>query len=191
MKPNALLQTLREKQLLTVAIIATVVVGTVSAGVAIGVLTEQPDQERPQQTNKLVIINGTAHVTENSTVNYVNLTVRRGTRNVNLSSVTIEWLGPNVAENLVSKDKTTAGVETSSDSRYFRAVPLRDQDNSAPLVNAQTDRFKLVINVPAISGQRLAPGDTVELKLITPRRAVTRYTITIPESLGEQTTVQV
>lgn len=195
MKLNALQQAIREHQFFTVALLACSIAIVLIAGFTTGVLTGQPDQERPQQTDKLLVVNGTAHVTENSTIDYVNLTVRPGSRDVNLSTTTIEWLGPNGARNLVFEDEAvsdpSSDTATPDDGRHFAVVSLRDDDRSTPVVNDQTDRFKLVINATAVSGQQLAPGDTVEVKLITSYHAVTQYTITIPASLDDQTTVEV
>ena len=190
MKLDSLRQAGRNRQVRTVVALVGILAVTVIAGFGVGLLTDQPDQERPQQTNKLIIDKGTADVTENATVDTVALTVRRGTTDVNLSTTTIEWLGPNSAQSLVFADETSDTV-SPGDGRQFSVIASRDEDKSSPVVNDDTDRFRLVINVTAVSGQQLVPGETVDVKLITAPGAVTRYTITIPESLDDQTTVNV
>lgn len=190
MKLDVLQRTLRENRLLTVVVLAILVVGTVSGGFALGVFSDQSEKDRPDIRYRLIVDNATAHVTENGTIDRVNLTVRQGTEDVNLSTTTIEWLGPHAGTNLVfaTEREVAAGPP---DDPYFRAIPIRDRDASAPVMNDQSDRFELVINVRSVAGEQLSPGESVDLKLVTSRRAVTHYTIEIPESVGDQSRVAV
>lgn len=191
MAPENLLGAFRRNPLLALGVVVAIGGAITVAGLGAGVLESSTDEHPGHVNNKLVVVSGVANVTENSTVDHVNVTVRRGTRDVNLSTTTIEWLGPHAAKNLVLGTETGTNSVAPGESRYFRLVPLRDSDDSAPEMNDQADRFKLVINATAVSGHRLSAGDEVQLKLITSRRAVTRFIVTIPESLDANRTVEV
>lgn len=191
MAPENLLEAFRRNPLLVLGVVVAIVGAITVAGLGAGVLERSTDERPGLDMNKLAVVNGVANVTENSTVDYVNVTVRRGTRDVNLSTTTIEWLGPHAAKNLVLETETDASSTTPGGSRYFRLVPLRDGDDSAPEMNDRTDRFKLVINATAVGGHQLSAGEEVQLKLITSRRAVARFIVTVPESLDANRTVEV
>lgn len=131
------------------------------------------------------IVNSVANVTESGTVDYVNLTVvRNGSADVDLSSVTVEWVGPKTAMTL------PYGTDPGSEA-VFSVVPVEDADDSAPVLNSPDDRFKVVINAETLSGKQLEAGQKVALKLTTKNGENVIHRVRIPESLEEGSKVSV
>jgi hypothetical protein len=124
-----------------------------------------------------VIVTDSAVVTDSGTVESVALTVR-AERRLDVSNVTVTWVGPYDATTLVSGEGASR----------FDVVPLRDADDSAPVLNDQSDRFRVVLDAPVASRERLARGDEVHLELYTVERDRTLHTVTVPESASQNTT---
>ncbi|WP_158056370.1 archaellin/type IV pilin N-terminal domain-containing protein [Halorussus halophilus] len=190
-----------------IVFIAMVLVAAIAAGVLINTAgflqtkSEQTGQESSAQvSNRVQVVSGFGNVA-NEEVNYINLTVMRGSGSddINLSSATIEWLGPNEAKTLVSgsEDDMNAynlGGNSKSnpgETANFTVKSIKDPDDSVPVLDEQDDRFKISLNSTAISGQRLSEGQTVELKLTTQYGAVTIYRANIPQSLSQESAVTV
>ncbi|WP_135829022.1 archaellin/type IV pilin N-terminal domain-containing protein [Halorussus halobius] len=182
--------------------------------------SEQTGQDSTAQvSNRVEVVSGFANVA-NEQVNNINLTVMRGSGSddINLSAATIEWIGPNDAKTLTeatlpeangwdsaeySGGTVTKEVEDSDgsgdkslddrlgNSNHFNVSHIKDPDGSVPVLNSQDDRFKITLNASAISGQALAEGQEVQLKLTTQYGAVTQYRANIPQSLSQESAVTV
>jgi flagellin FlaA/flagellin FlaB len=158
------------------------------------------------------VVSGFGNVTtagNNERVDYINLTVMRGSGSddINLSTATIEWIGPNDAKTLTSADQENAIAEWSSGepgvtngdgdeagsaaAANFTVDSIKDTDDSEPVLNSQDDRFKIIMNTTAISASRLGEGQNVELKLTTQYGAVTVYRANVPQSLSQESAVSV
>ncbi|EFW93112.1 flagellin A2 [Haladaptatus paucihalophilus DX253] len=188
-----------------IVFIAMVLVAAIAAGVLINTAgflqskSEQTGQDSTAQvSNRVEVVSGFGNVTNNEQVDYINLTVMRGSGSddINLSTATIEWIGPNKAKTLVAgnmsqADATSAGTGTPGSSNYFNVSDIKDEDASAPVLNSQDDRFTISMNATAISAQSLQEGQTVELKLTTQYGAVTLYRANIPQSLSQESAVTV
>ncbi len=180
-----------------IVFIAMVLVAAIAAGVLINTAgflqskSEQTGQDSSAQvSNRVQVVSGFGNVTDSEQVDYINLTVMRGSGSddINLSTATIEWIGPNKATTLVSGDMTE--VDTAG-STQFNVSDIKDQDGSAPVLNSQDDRFTISMNAGAIGGNDLGEGETVELKLTTQYGAVTLYRASIPQSLSQESAVTV
>ncbi|WP_049970234.1 archaellin/type IV pilin N-terminal domain-containing protein [Haladaptatus cibarius] len=180
-----------------IVFIAMVLVAAIAAGVLINTAgflqskSEQTGQDSSAQvSNRVQVVSGFGNVTDAEDVDYINLTVMRGSGSddINLSTATIEWIGPNKATTLVSGDINDVD---STDSTHFNVSDIKDQDGSAPVLNSQDDRFTISMNAGAIGGNNLGEGETVELKLTTQYGAVTLYRASIPQSLSQESAVTV
>lgn len=189
------LRTLVVRNRAFIGLLALVVIAAASAGV-VAVSNDEPTHpDPPQERNCLAVERATANATEDPTVDSVTLTVVGGTTNIDIAASTVEWLGPNAARTLVHGNRTAtnaaAPATAPGEGEHITSVVPRDRDGSAPVLDGPDDRFEVVVNATAVGGHRLQRGDEVTLKLITPRGAVTRYDVTIPQSLAEGTTVEV
>ncbi|MFC4551259.1 MULTISPECIES: archaellin/type IV pilin N-terminal domain-containing protein [Halorussus] len=77
------------------------------------------------------------------------------------------------------------------DFDYFDVTKIKDPSKSVPVLDEQDDRFKIMLNTTAITGQRLSEGSEVELKLTTQYGAVTIYRANVPQSLSQENAVTV
>ena len=190
-----------------IVFIAMVLVAAIAAGVLINTAgflqskSEQTGQDSTAQvSNRVIVVSGFGNVTTvsgNEYVDEVNLTVMRGSGSddINLSTATIEWIGPNKATTLTENTTANAIKETgdagAGNSNYFNVSDIKDEDRSAPVLNSQDDRFTIVLNTTAITDQKLQEGQTVELKLTTQYGAVTLYRANVPQSLSQESAVTV
>ncbi|KZN23591.1 flagellin [Haladaptatus sp. R4] len=187
-----------------IVFIAMVLVAAIAAGVLINTAgflqskSQQTGQDSTAQvSNRVEVVSGFGNVTSSEQVDYINLTVMRGSGSddINLSTATIEWIGPNkaktlVAGNLSATNAKSAGM-TPGDSHYFNVSDIKDEDDSAPVLNSQDDRFTISMNATAIGAKALGEGQTVDLKLTTQYGAVTLYRANIPQSLSQESAVTV
>ena len=176
-----------------IVFIAMVLVAAIAAGVLIdtaGFLqtkSEQTgDESTAQVTNRVNVVSTIGNVTFDDTdgqyeVDYVNLTVMKssGAGDVNLSTATIEWLGPDDGRVLQKAD--------APDARNFSVETIRDAGDTAPVLTAQEDRFRVVLDADAITGG-LAARQQFTVKVVTASGAVT-YHHSVPETLSDDTAV--
>jgi flagellin-like protein len=187
-----------------IVFIAMVLVAAIAAGVLINTAgflqtkSEATGQEASSQvSNRVTVVAATGDVTgeandayKNGTVRYVNLTVMRsaGAENINLSSATIQWIGPDNAVTL------TNGPDT--------AETIKGENKE--VLTTQEDRIKLVLNASAIrdpSGNftaastannqtGLSEGEKAQVEITTQYGATTPYWISVPESLDGKSAVK-
>ncbi|WP_276301321.1 archaellin/type IV pilin N-terminal domain-containing protein [Halorussus lipolyticus] len=187
-----------------IVFIAMVLVAAIAAGVLVNTAgflqtkSEQTGQESSAQvSNRAQVVSAYGNVTDDAHVDYVNLTVMRGSgsEDVNLSAATIEWIGPDTAETLVGKNATMAGgnyvIDPASDE--FEISPIQDPGHTVPVLSDQTDRFR--ITIPAVllddDGDGLEKGEEAEVRIVTQHGAVTLYRVTVPQSLSQKNAVTV
>lgn len=174
-----------------IVFIAMVLVAAIAAGVLINTAgflqtkSEQTGQESSAQvSNRVQVVSGFGSVA-NERVTEINLTVMRGSGadDINLSSATIEWIGPNKATTLTYSS-------TAADGSNFTVTAIKDPDGSAPVIDAQSDRFTVTMNPTQIGGD-LREGSEVRLKITTQYGSVTLYRANIPQSLSQESAVTV
>ncbi|MCO8245241.1 MULTISPECIES: archaellin/type IV pilin N-terminal domain-containing protein [unclassified Haladaptatus] len=189
-----------------IVFIAMVLVAAIAAGVLINTAgflqskSEQTGQDSTAQvSNRVQVVSGFGNVTTlNSSgaydpngkeyVDTVNLTVMRGSGSddINLSTATIEWIGPNKAVTLVNG--------SNANGTQFTVSAIKDGDESVPVLNSQDDRFTISLNASGIAGNNvygLSEGQTAELRLTTQYGAVTLYRVNVPQSLSQESAVTV
>ena len=189
-----------------IVFIAMVLVAAIAAGVLINTAgflqskSEQTGQDSTAQvSNRVQVVSGFGNVTTldgtgaydqngKEYVDTVNLTVMRGSGSddINLSTATIEWIGPNKAVTLVNG--------SSANDTQFTVSAIKDGDDSVPVLNSQDDRFTISLNASGITGNNvyeLSEGQTAELRLTTQYGAVTLYRVNVPQSLSQESAVTV
>jgi len=195
-----------------IVFISMVLVAAIAAGVLIdtaGFLqtkSEQTGQDSSSQvTNRLNIApksGAVGTVDGENVIGRVNVTVHQnpGSGNVDLRNVTVQWLDP-------SGVYTITHYRVDDEHPDFAVVPLKDGDGSLPVLNDADDRFLLVFDTGAAptdvkveddgdtydldhTGEPLAEGSTVNIRLTTKGGATTQTTVTVPQTLSGQTAVQ-
>jgi len=187
-----------------IVFIAMVLVAAIAAGVLIdtaGFLqtkSEQTGQESSAQvSNRVQIVSAYGNVANDDRVDFVNLTVMRGagSDDINLSSATLEWIGPDTASTLVGKNATIEDgkyvIDPASDE--FEVTPIKDPGNTVPVLSNQEDRFRVTIPAYLLDddGEGLKKGEEATVKLTTQYGAVTVYRVTVPDSLSKKNAVTV
>lgn len=177
-----------------------VLVATISAGVLIHSmgLLEVPEAEpthsadaQPAPPLHVGERMGTVTASESPKVQTITLTVQKTSAqtSVNLADLTIDWFGPAGHTVLTYGATTDTDALRHPDSEFAVAAP-RDTDASAPRLDAASDRFTIKIDVAAVLETRgLAPGTTVALKMTTTSGTTQYITLTVPDSLTNQTAV--
>lgn len=153
------------------------------------VTVEQPDwvsdateQQGPSgPTNRLEVVAVTGDV-EDGRIEAVNLTVMRaaGSDDIDLSAAIVRWVGPEAVAELEAGDSTTADT--------FVVDGVKDDDNSAPVVNEAADRMQISVDASQV-GSGLEPGEEVQLTITTEYGTETTYWVNVPEDLAGESVV--
>lgn len=176
-----------------VVFIAMLLVAAIASGVLVtlaGELQSRSDQatrEDGQQEAAAVQVTeivGTQIDADSGRVGAVNLTVGLSptASRVDISAATLVWAGPTGIYRL------THG-STSIGDGSFAVSRIRDDDDSGPVLNTQTDRFRLDVDVGAFAPEDLAPGSTVQLSITVPSGGTTRVEFEIPARVDGRSTV--
>jgi flagellin-like protein len=172
-----------------IVFIAMVLVAAIAAGVLIntaGFLQSKGEatgeEASAQVSNRINVVSAFGNVTDDETVDLVNLTVRQasGADNINLSKSTIQWIGPDKALTLTHND-------TAANDTEFGTESIKGENDN--VLVQQSDRIKIVQNASAITGS-LSAGDEVQLTLTTQYGSKTTYWVNVPESLKDKKAVK-
>jgi flagellin-like protein len=195
-----------------IVFIAMVLVAAIAAGVLINTAgflqtkSEQTGRQSSQQaTNRIDIAPKSGYVGAvdgEEVVGYVNITVQTnpGAENVDLRNVTIRWLDDSGAYRI-------SHYSVDSGDADFSVTPLKDADDSLPVLNDEDDRFILTfdtgeapynVTVNTDSGEEnvdetdepLTEGSTVSVELTTKAGATTTASFSVPETLSGETAVR-
>ena len=172
-----------------IVFIAMVLVAAIAASVLLSTAgflqskAEQTGEESTRRvTDRITVISGMGNVTFDSSegqyeVTHVNLTVMKspGAGDVNLSTTTVQWLGPRTGTILTNG--------STADADHFAWERIRDTDGSAPVLADKDDRIRLVLNASALSGG-LKQREEFSLKIISSSGAVTHH-YGLPQSMHD------
>ena len=183
--------------------IAMILVAAVAAGVLIntaGLLqTQASDTASDTQeavANQVEVVHAVGHVDENSSyVDTLNLTVKKsaGSNEIDLTSMTAQY---------TSGDQDVAlefgGTNTSdADSSNFSVTQVAGQnaDDETSLIYTD-ERVVLTIDAESIesdngNGDGLAPGASVTILLVDQSGAQFTYGVSVPNTFGDRSVVQV
>ncbi|WP_137287578.1 archaellin/type IV pilin N-terminal domain-containing protein [Halorussus salinisoli] len=175
-----------------IVFIAMVLVAAITAGVLINTAgflqtkSEQTGEESTAQvTNRVHVVSTVGTVGNDDSIHDVNLTVMKssGSGDVNLSTATVEWLGPDGAAIL------TKGHEANATN--YSVSPIKDVDDTSPVLVHQGDRFRFTIDAKALTenSHGLKESEEFTIKIVTSAGAVT-YHHSVPQTLTNQDAVQ-
>jgi flagellin-like protein len=183
-----------------IVFIAMVLVAAIAAGVLINTAgflqtkSEATGQEASSQvSNRVTVVSAYGDVTgendngvANQSVEYVNLTVMRaaGAENINLSSATVQWIGPNNAKTL------TYNGTLDADARAGNFTTNLVKGDNAQVLTSQDSRITIAINASAVDDKALGEGERAQLTITTQYGAKTTYWASVPESLEDKNVVK-
>ncbi|MFC4450401.1 archaellin/type IV pilin N-terminal domain-containing protein [Halorussus aquaticus] len=175
-----------------IVFIAMVLVAAIAAGVLINTAgflqtkSEQTGEESTAQvTNRVNVVSTTGTVGNDDSIHTVDLTVMKssGSGHVNLSTATVEWLGPDNAAILTKGD-------TATDTN-FSVTAIKDIGDTAPVLVDQADRFRVTLDATQLTDKShgLKESEDFTIKIVTSAGAVT-YQHSVPQTLTDQKAVQ-
>ncbi|WP_276299166.1 hypothetical protein [Halorussus lipolyticus] len=153
-----------------------------------------PHHSAPDSDEELQIEGGYANVTANGTVDYINLTVTKGESEVNFGGVSILWSGVNRSVSLVGYPNGTTTQQNTvqpGESQRFYVSPIYDTDESFPVLNTESDRFRVTMNVTAIEGHPIDASQRIALKFTLANRKHVQYAFRLPDSLHNKSVVEI
>ena len=110
-----------------------------------------------------------------------------GSNNIDLSSVTIEYIGPNGVHDLTHS-------KTKSGEGHFTVTKVMDEDDSKPVLDDIGDRMKISIKLSDSDAKQpdfLHASDEATLRITTASGATTTVQISAPDTLGGKVAVKV
>ncbi|UPV74152.1 flagellin [Halorussus limi] len=175
-----------------IVFIAMVLVAAIAAGVLINTAgflqtkSEQTGTEATGQvTNRVKVVSTVGIVGNDQSIHTVNLTVMKssGSGDVNLSTATVEWLGPDHGRILTANE--------TADEGNFSVSTIKDIGGTAPVLVDQGDRFRVTLDTAAITdgSHGLRESEEFTIKIVTSAGAVT-YHHNVPQTLTSQKAVQ-
>jgi flagellin FlaB len=151
---------------------------------------ESRETDDPQVADRLNVISTVGLVAEGQ-VTAVELIVALapGADPIDLRDVVIQWVDGNGTDVVVaaSSDSTATGVDGT-----FRTTPIKDADDSAPVLNEPNDRLKLSMDLGTDDdvsgadgfGEPLEPEADATLRVTTGSGASSTVRLTVPATLS-------
>lgn len=173
--------------------IAMVLVAAVAAGVLIntaGLLQSRAEDTgadaQAQVSNQINVISATGVVdTTNSDVDTVTLLSKKspGSDPIDLSKATIQYVSDTSDATLVYGD--------TANGTNFALLDSSDAAPSSTVLDASSDRLKIVLDTDSIEGGGLAEGEHATLRIVDQSGATTTYGVNVPDTLGSKNYVLV
>ncbi|UVE49400.1 flagellin [Haloferax larsenii] len=178
-----------------IVFIAMVLVAAIAAGVLVNTAgflqatAEDAGQESVDKvTNRVEVLNSHGVVGNNSTIKYINMSVRlaAGSSSVDMNETSIKYLSGSEVQQL-----TNNSASGTADGTQFALNEITDDDNSFGVLNSMSDRYEVVINAGAIESETpaddndgLETGETVRLEITSRTGGTTTVILTMPQQLA-------
>lgn len=169
-----------------VIFIAMILVAAIAAGILINTAgflqnkaSETSEDSTEQVSNQVQVLTATGDVhTSGDNVTTLDFTIMPspGADEIDLSSATIEYIGP--------EGKTTLVHGSTADDTNFSTTGLK---GSAPVLTNKSDRFQVTIDLESsyeVAQRPLVGGDSATVKFVTQSGGTYTYIVNVPESLN-------
>ncbi|SEK60828.1 archaellin/type IV pilin N-terminal domain-containing protein [Haloferax larsenii] len=178
-----------------IVFIAMVLVAAIAAGVLVNTAgflqatAEDAGQESVDKvTNRVEVLNSHGVVGNNSTIKYINMSVRlaAGSSSVDMNETSIKYLSGSEVQQL-----TNNSASGTANGTQFALNEITDDDGSFGVLNSMSDRYEVVINAGAIESETpaddndgLETGETVRLEITSRTGGTTTVILTMPQQLA-------
>ncbi len=183
-----------------ILLIALLLIAAIAAGVFLNVSQvfqgqseETSEAVREQLTGEVSVVATTGNVTTVDGTTGVDrvrfiLTVGGSGQRLAIDETLVVWAGPDGSYQLtVAADRDNPA---SIDGSEFAYVVEQDNDGSAPIVNARSDRIAVVVRVGSFGTDAVVePGDAVSVTFVTPDGSQTVARISVPQSVSGRDSV--
>jgi len=183
-----------------ILLVALLLIAAIAAGVFLNVSQvfqgqseETGEAVRERFTGELSVVATTGNVTtvDGTTgvdrVRFIVTTGGSGQR-VAIDETLVVWAGPDGSYQLTAA--ADPDDPASIDGSEFAYVVEQDNDGSAPILNARSDRIAVVVRVGSFGTDAVVePGDAVSVTFVTPDGSQTVVRISVPQSVSGRDSV--
>ncbi|MEZ3144874.1 archaellin/type IV pilin N-terminal domain-containing protein [Halobaculum sp. MBLA0143] len=179
-----------------ILLVALLLIAAVAAGVFLEVSqvfqsqsSETGEDVRQQLTGELSVVAATGDVTTvggTTGVSRVRLIVTAGGSGQRLAvdESLLVWAGPDGTYQLTAADD--ADNPATIDGEQFAYTAVRDEDDSAPIVNSRADRIALVVDPGTFGGSAvLEAGESVTVTIVSTTGSRTVVRLSVPTSISD------
>jgi flagellin FlaB len=173
-----------------IVFIAMVLVASIAAGVLINTAgflqtsaSETGQGASEGATDRVQVTGDVIGQVDGNQVDRIELNVKRvsGAGNINLEDVTVQFVGPNGNADLTHGGNSGAG-SASAGAEEFGVTAVQ---GSAPVLESDSDVLKIVIAADGSGAlQKLDPGESASITIVTEAGGETDVPITVPDSLS-------
>lgn len=181
-------------------LVALLLLAAIAAGVFLNVSQvfqgqseETGEAVREQLTGEVSVVATTGNVTtvdDTTGVDRVRfiITVGGSGQRLAIDETLVVWAGPDGSYQLTAA--ADPDNPASIDGSEFAYVVEQDNDGSAPIVNARSDRIAVVVRVGSFGTDAVVePGDAVSVTFVTPDGSQTVVRISVPQSVSGRDSV--
>ncbi|WP_339105741.1 archaellin/type IV pilin N-terminal domain-containing protein [Haloterrigena salinisoli] len=179
-----------------IVFIAMVLVAAIAAGVLIntaGVLQSQASntgsETQEEVANQIDVVHAVGMTDSNENVTALNLTIKKsaGSNAIDITSATVQYTSDNEDVALTYSD--TANDISAADDTSFATNGINGNDGESLI---QTDeRMQILIDTVEIEGSGLSTGSDATIKIVDQSGAQYTYGVTVPNTFGDKSVVEV
>jgi len=183
-----------------ILLVALLLLAAIAAGVFLNVSQvfqgqseETGEAVREQLTGEVSVVATTGNVTTVDGTTGVDrvrfiITVGGSGQRLAIDETLVVWAGPDGSYQLTAA--ADPDNPASIDGSEFAYVVEQDNDGSAPIVNARSDRIAVVVRVGSFGTDAVVePGDAVSVTFVTPDGSQTVVRISVPQSVSGRDSV--